>query len=165
MGSIKLDNLRNTGKVDTGYTYKDVRLDIEEANVSNLIGSDRIADKDIKVSYDVEAIMNSLNNIFKTIPGERFLVPEFGINLKPYIFRPITESIANRIGNDIVRGIERWEPRVIVDRVSVVGRPELHEYEVDIRLTIISMKRQVSFNGVLNRDSDLKIRDITRNCS
>jgi len=164
MGSLKLDNLRNVGKTELGYTYKDLHLDIEESTVSTKMTNEKIKGKDIRVDYDVDAIINSLNNIFKTIPGERFLVPTFGINLRRYLFSSVSEAIANRIGSEIVRAIELWEPRVIVDQVQVIGRPEQHEYQVTIRLTIIAIKKKVELGTTLNQDTSIKITNLNRNC-
>lgn len=164
MGSIKLDNLRNSGKAATGHTYVDLHLDIKEATVATKLTKQRLTGKDIAVDYDVDAIMNSLTNIFNTIPGERFLIPRFGANLRKYLFDPVSEAIGNAIGNEIVRAIELWEPRVTVDRVTVIGRPEPHEYEVTIIITINALKQQVAFNGILNQDTNITIRDLSRVC-
>ena len=164
MGSITLDNLKNVGKVESGHTYVDLHLDIEEATVPTSLTNDRLQGKDIKVDYDVDAIMNSLNNIFKTSPGERFLVPLFGANLRRYLFEPVSKSIATQIGSEILRAIEQWEPRVTVDRIEVIGDPENHEYEVTIIITINALKQQVTFNSIINQDADIEIANLTRVC-
>jgi phage baseplate assembly protein W len=164
MGSINLTNLEDTGKVDRGFTYVDLHLDITESTVPTTLTNDRLQGKDIEVDFDVDAIMNSLNNIFKTIPGERFLVPTFGANLLKYIFAPVSQSVATQIGNEILRAIELWEPRVTVDRIEVVGRPDAHEYDVTIVITINAFKQQTTFNSVINQDTDITIRNLTRVC-
>jgi phage baseplate assembly protein W len=164
MGSLNLDNLKNTGKVDTGYTYVDLHLDIEQATVPTKMNSDYLQGKDIKVDYDVDAIMNSLNNIFKTVPGERFLVPTFGANLRRYLFEPVSQPIANQIGSEILRAIEAWEPRVTVDRILVEGDPENHQYDVTIIITINALRQQVTFNSILNQNTDVEVRNLTRVC-
>jgi len=164
MGSLKLDNLRNAGKTESGYTYIDLHLDIEEVLVPTKFTKNKLQGKDIRVDYDVDAIINSLNNIFKTIPGERFLVPNFGCNLERYLFSSVSEAIANRIGSEIVRAIELWEPRVTVDIVQVIGRPEQHEYDVTIRLTINAIKKKIELGTMLNKDVPLMIRNLNRVC-
>lgn len=164
MGSLNLNNLKNAGKVERGYTYADLYLDIEQSSVPTTFTMDRIKGKDIKVSYDVDAIMNSLNNIFKTIPGERFLVPTFGANLRRYLFDPVSEPIASQIGSEILRAIELWEPRVTVDRINVIGDPEEHQYDVTIIITINAIKEQVTFNSIINQSSDIEMKNLTRVC-
>jgi len=164
MGSLKLDNLKTSANVETGYTYVDLDLDITQTSVPTKFTKQNINGKDIKVDYDIDAINNSLNNIFKTVPGERFLVPTFGCNLRKYLFEPVSKAIADRIGLEVVRAVELWEPRVIVDRVEVIGRPDAHEYEITIRITIIALKKQVAFNGILNQDTSLTVNNLTRVC-
>lgn len=122
MGSIVLSNLKNTVKSETGYTYTDIHLDIDE-QVYNNFGNKIPHGKDIRVSYDEEAIKNSIINIFNTVPGERFLIPEFGSNLKQYLFQPVTKFTADAIGNHVLNAIRKWEPRVLVDFVNVIGKP------------------------------------------
>lgn len=165
MGSITLNNLKNVTKTDTGYTYVDLHLDIEEATIPTSFTSERLRGKDVRVDYDIDAITNSLNNIFKTTPGERFLVPMFGIKLKRYLFSPISKPVAEQIGLEIVRAIELWEPRVTVDRVNVIGIPENNEYEVTIIITINAIKQQITFNSILNQGVDIEIANLTRVCS
>jgi len=165
MGSITLNNLKNVTKTDTGYTYVDLHLDIEEATIPTSFTSERLRGKDVRVDYDIDAVANSLNNIFKTTPGERFLVPTFGIKLKRYLFSPISKPVAEQIGLEIVRAIELWEPRVTVDRVNVIGIPENNEYEVTIIITINAIKQQITFNSILNQGVDIEIANLTRVCS
>ena len=164
MGSLNLKNLKNTGKVDTGYTYVDLHLDIETATVPTKMNSSYLHGKDIKVDYDIQAIMNSLDNIFSTVPGERFLVPTFGANLRKYLFEPVTQPIASQIGSEILRAIETWEPRVTVNQVFVEGDPENHQYDVTISITINALKQQVTVNSRLSQGVDIAIRNLTRVC-
>jgi len=42
-------------------------------------------------SVDVQAVHNSINNIFSWIPGERILNPEFGSNLHTLLYEGITK--------------------------------------------------------------------------
>lgn len=147
MASIVLNNLKNTRKSERGYTYSDLHLDIEDVNLRIAPDGTSINGRDIKSDYDVDAIINSLFNLFNTSPGERFLVPTFGTNLKAYLFEPITDMTANKIGNEIVRAIEKWEPRVTIKVVKVVGIPDQHQYDVTISLIINFIKKAISLSG------------------
>ena len=103
-------------------------------------------------------------NIFNTNPGERFLVPEFGSNLRRYLFEPITDMTAQKIGSEIVTAIETWEPRVTIDIVRVIGRPEQHEYEVTISLIINLIKEAVNITGTVDIDNQLILQNLQRDC-
>ena len=92
------------------------------------------------------------------------MVPTFGANLRRYLFDPVSKPIADQIGNEILRAIEDWEPRVTVDRITVIGDADEHQYEVTIIITINSIKQQVTFNSILNQESDIKIANLTKVC-
>ena len=181
MGSIVLSNLKNTVKSETGYTYTDIHLDIAEQLYTNN-GNKLPHGKDIKVSYDEEAIKNSLINIFNTVPGERFLIPEFGSNLKAYLFQPVTKFTADAIGESVLDSITRWEPRVIVDYVNVIGKPtgtsitkdlgnfspaiqkylktpvQDDEYIVNVIVVIPELKKKTDLEGILTAGGFSEIR-------
>ena len=134
------------------YTYVDMALDMAPKllNLDLLRGSDNF--RDIEVSYDEVAIKNSLINIFNTIPGQRFLLPLFGCNLIAYLFQPISESYARIIGDEILRAIELWEPRVTVENVDVYGDPEEHQYTITVKITIPNLKIRTNLTGILSKD-------------
>lgn len=66
---------------------------------------------------NVNAVKNSLRQIFTWLPGERIINPEFGSNLRKYLYEQITEENQERIVAEIRQCVLRWEPRVVVDRV------------------------------------------------
>ncbi len=102
---------------------------------------------DIKISYDVEAIFNSLHALFNTSPGQRLLLPEYGLDLRRLLFRPITDHTARSIGNALRDGIEKWEPRVIIEGVSIQPDPDEHTYFVSLELYIPLLKRSEQMTG------------------
>ena len=173
MGSIKFNGFQKIELEQTDYTYVDIHLDIAENNVLTQYGTVNPKGKDIKVDYDELAIKNSLKNIIATTPGERFLIPEFGTNLKQYLFSPVTQTTAKIIGDTILRSIEKWEPRVTVEHITVTGRPfgvvtsrttdryglkqksspqGEDEYVVSIIVSIPSLKQKTTFTGLLTQD-------------
>jgi phage baseplate assembly protein W len=80
------------------------------------------------------------------MPGERFLVPDFGANLIDLVFRPITDMTANIIGQRLFDSIEKYEPRVVIDNVSVVGIIDEHRYDIEIRIIIPTLSRSKVVN-------------------
>lgn len=151
MSSIIFSDLKQVDKVSTDYTFVDLHLDIEEARVRQ-DGLENLAiSNDIKVDWDERAIKNSLINIFNTIPGERFLIPRFGCNLYAYLFTQVTDFTAKIIGKTILNAIELWEPRVIVDKVEVIAKPDDHEYNITVKVIIMKLKYQTQLTGVLTQ--------------
>lgn len=139
MGSIKFKNFEKL-RTTTNHTYSDLHLDITQSEI--LVSGERnrtIKKKDIELDYDYQAILNSVMNILGTLPGERQLLPNFGCNLLGFIGLPVSTTTGDMIGDKILRAIKRWEPRVIVDYIDVVGYPDEHLYEIKITISIPSL--------------------------
>ena len=151
MGSINFTGLENRNS--SKYLYRDLMLDLEEQNVSNpnnLFQDPQVID--IDASFDEAAIKNSVKNIFNTVPGEKLLNPEFGLALKRYLFAPLSQDLAEDIGEEIVRGIERYEPRVRIDRIDVIVDYDQNEYIISLTLTIPPLNiLQKSYSGFLSQ--------------
>jgi phage baseplate assembly protein W len=147
MASITFKNLEKTSGVTSAATYTDLHLDI--------IGYPIGAPRDILVDNDLDAIRNSLSNLFSTVPGQKLLNPTYGLNLLQYLFEPVTTNTANIIGETILNGITRFEPRVTVDKVRVVGNAEANEYNITLTLRIPSFpsKDPLKLNAILSKNS------------
>ena len=88
---------------------------------------------------NVNAIRNSLHQIFTWIPGERILNPEFGSNLRKLLYEGITQFNVEQIMAEIRHCVSIWEPRVQITRVVNVGTPEDTEdnvVHIDVQYTI-----------------------------
>jgi phage baseplate assembly protein W len=119
--------------------YRDIHFDLAEKTNS---GNSLYAKKtilDIKASEDEAAIVNSIRNIFTTTPGEKILEPTFGLNLSQWLFQPLDEFTAREIGETILTGIEKYEPRVKVNNVNVDVEYDQHQYTIKLVLTIPSL--------------------------
>lgn len=143
MSSIKLTQLaKKTNLKNDSSTYVDLHLDIIQQLISNS-NTNTIhgwKKKDIDVDKDIAAIVNSVYNILSTRPGQRFLLPAFGCNLMGYIGRPVSTIIGEEIGRTIYDAIRLWEPRVKVDEVLVISKPDENEYDVNLSISIPSLK-------------------------
>ena len=76
---------------------------------------------------NVNAIRNSLDNIFSWTPGERILNPEFGTNLRKLLYEGITDFNVEQIVAEIKHAVAQWEPRVQVANIVDVSATEDHE--------------------------------------
>ena len=94
---------------------------------------------------NVQSVFNSLHNIFTWTPGERILNPEFGNNLKKYLYEGITEFTAESITAEIRRCIAEYEPRVrivSINNVSNINDTENNTIQIDIVFTIPSLSKE-----------------------
>ena len=152
MSSIVLSKLKDP-QVSETHTYKDLKLDIEENRNTGDRGLYRKANTtDIEDSRDYSAITNSIYNIFNTSPGEKILNPTFGLSLKRYLFEPLTEDVAENIGETILLGLEKWEPRVSITKILVVVNKDAYEYEITLNLAIPSLNiSNATYTGLLSK--------------
>lgn len=130
------------------FTYKDLDLDIR-------VGSDiyNRQKRDIEVYLDENAVKTSLTNMFQTKKGEKIYTPEFGFNIYKYVFEPVSSFRAKLIGEEILREIETYEPRVRVEKVYVEPLFDDHQYNITLILKIpIVSNKEFSFSGILNRE-------------
>ena len=64
-------------------------------------------------------VRQSLHILLSTAVGERILEPKYGCNLRRFLFEPLDTTLRTYI-KDVVRdAILYFEPRVVLERVSV----------------------------------------------
>lgn len=71
--------------------------------------------------------------VLATHPGERPFRPEFGCPLRSHMFAGTSEPERAAIAGDVRASLTRWEPRVLVEDVTVYPHPE------DPRLLLIDI--------------------------
>jgi phage baseplate assembly protein W len=141
MPSISFTGLQKSVLTANSYIYSDLHLDL--ANPIN---------KDLTLDYDEAAIKNSINSLFNTLPGQNLLNPEYGLNLAQYLFEPVSQSVGNRIGKDILRGIISYEPRVTVKNINIQLNPDEQTYYIELNIVMPYLNDStIKIPGVLSR--------------
>ena len=127
---------------ELGFKYKDLAMPIKR-DINNY---------DFKANIDVDAIRGSFRNIFDWNPGERIINPTFGNPILEFIYEPINDNTASRIGNAINSAIERWEPRVEIISTIINPDEDANSYHIEIQYNIktIELNPQV-YTMVLSR--------------
>ena len=120
-------------------TYTDLEIDLKVDYTKTSPLNNFKEQKDIVADYDVNAIKNSIFNIFTTIPGQKLLNPIFGLNLLQFLFTGITPSNAKLLGDTILQGIIKFEPRVVVDKINVIQDVENQQYLIGLVLSVPSL--------------------------
>ncbi len=140
---------------ESRVTYTDIYFDLAENSIpdSKTLFSE-VTKTDLRTSSDEGAVLNSIRNIFQTTPGEKILNPTFGINLTQWLFEPANEFIAREIGEAIVNGIERYEPRVVVNNVSVVADMEKNQYRIKLALLLPQLNISREYPAILGPGFD-----------
>lgn len=136
--------------------YTDLHLDLSLSKNIGL-GIDTVPSSDLLVDNDIDAIKNSIKNIFTTKKGEKVLNPEFGCSLDQYLFEPITEVYAQLIGNDILTGIQRFEPRVEITNITVIPVYDQNLYYITCYYTLLQIQKQSTINLIAQLGGEILV--------
>lgn len=136
--AIKIKALEEVASeyVSKQYVYKDLFFDISRTTIQSPGFKLPVPGTDIKADYDIDAIINSLTNLFNTLPGQRFLFPEYGLDLYQFLFEPATETNGEIIGEKIFKGIQTYESRVNPKVIRVKVEPDSNQYTITIAIEI-----------------------------
>ena len=158
MISLKLTNIAPSkgeeASLEKGFLYKDVLLDFEDGYTYNNQLNTKAKLNDIVALFDISAVENSIRTCFLTSPGQKILSPQYGIDLRRYLFEPITIDTAFFIRNDILNNLQRFEPRVVLRGVIVEPEPDNNQYNITLQIDVpslniygVSLKNALNSNG------------------
>ena len=140
--------------IKQNFIYKDLKLDISTSISSSKALYSQTTLQDIQGIYDVEAVKNSIATCFLTSPGQKLLSPNYGLDIRRYLFEPITNDTAYFIRDDIVNNLTKFEPRITLLNVSVLPNIDQQEYDIIMQIDIpslnvygVSLKNKLNSNG------------------
>ena len=70
-------------------------------------------------AIDIDIVKADMLQLLLTNPGERVMLPDFGIPLRELIFEPNDFVLQQKAKNMIANGIAKWEPRIIINEIVV----------------------------------------------
>lgn len=85
-----------------------------------------------------ESIKSNLVNWFLTNQGERPLNPNFGGNLRQFLFQQISEDTLEFLEEDIQSQLSTAFPSVIVDSLEVTTNPDYNSITVVLKYSVES---------------------------
>jgi len=101
---------------------------------------------------NVNAIKQSIENIFSTSPGQRFFNPEFGVDLTQFLFELVDDVTTLNIESLIRSAVSRWDQRVVFDatRSAITPDPDNNQYILSLYYTIPMIGNQLfHYTGVV----------------
>ena len=104
---------------------------------------------DLTTISDSRAINNSIKNLILINPNEVPFQRDIGSGVSQLLFEMCDEFTAELLEEEIRRTIEYNEPRVELDYVQVVARPENNEFYVTVKYKIIGTEQIFTFNQIL----------------
>lgn len=106
---------------------------------------------DVKRDTDVNAILNSLENIIGTEQGSRRMLQKFGGNIRGLLFEPMDDMTSRMIGQKVVDSINYWEDRININGLDIEPIYKMNVYRCRLRFTIKGSDTIQEIDFVLSR--------------
>lgn len=100
-----------------------------------------------------ESVRQSIKIILQTSPGERIMRPAFGGGLQTMLHEQNTLTTRRRIQDLIRESLERWEKRIVLDRVDVW---EVEDHPTAVRVEIAYRLRRANTPQQMGITMDLQ---------
>lgn len=105
----------------------------------------------LQLALDYQAVVSSIDNILRTFPGERVMLPTFGSDIGNILFANIDDMLADQISDEIKIAINTWDPRVQVIAVDITPNPDYHFLSVKVSFKILGIDAVYNYQGSLFR--------------
>jgi phage baseplate assembly protein W len=101
------------------------------------------ADGRMAWSSGSQNVRESIRIILGTDRGERVMLPAFGAGLRTFLYEPNIPATHRLIEDRVAKALQRWEPRVRVDRIQVAADPaDPQQANVTITYTLVATGEQ-----------------------
>lgn len=105
--------------------------------------------KDIYKKEDVSAVQQAMKTLLLTNRFERPFMPNFGSNIRAQLFEMLDTSVAQKVREDIIFAIQKYEPRAIIKELGVTPLYNTNELRVSMVYQIKNSRETVQFTGVI----------------
>lgn len=78
----------------------------------------------IQTVQHAQKVKDAILILLGTQHGQRVMRPTFGCNLRSLVFAPNSAATANLARHYVEEGLRIWEPRIILDEVTVANQHE-----------------------------------------
>jgi phage baseplate assembly protein W len=106
---------------------------------------------DVARLYDENAIKRSVRNLLQTNNFERPFHSEIGSQIRALLFEPASPILNTMLKRVITDTISTFEPRVVVNSVTVSSNADNNSLNVTLVFTIVNTVNPVTMNVVLQR--------------
>lgn len=76
-------------------------------------------------SSDLELVKSSLRQLLSTFPGERVMLPNYGLDLRQYLFEPLDATLFGEIKDKIITSINKYLPQVEIIKLQIISLDEI----------------------------------------
>lgn len=132
MATVTTDIVRDFKDLDLNFTIHPVK-------------------KDINKTIGPMAVVSSIKNLILTNYYERPFQPQIGSNVRGLLFENLDSITATVIKNEIVRTIQNYEPRVVVNDINVTADYDNNGFKVYLEFSIVNQTSPITINFFLER--------------
>jgi phage baseplate assembly protein W len=72
----------------------------------------------------IDQIKSDILALLLTNQGERVMLPNFGADLRRFLFEPADAIVAEEIRGLIADQLRLWEPRVVIEDIDIIVDPD-----------------------------------------
>jgi hypothetical protein len=110
-------------------SFKDINITFKKHPVTD----------DLVVSKDASAIKQAIVNLLLTNTGERLMNPEYGSDIRSYLFEPLDYGTSISIKKNIVYTINTFEPRIQIMSLTCNPNYDSNGFDVEMTYKIIGL--------------------------
>ena len=110
----------------TKLSFKDINITFKKHPVTN----------DLVVSKDASAIKQAIVNLLLTNKGEKLFNPEYGSDIRSYLFEPLDYATASQVSSNIRYTIGEWEPRIGVKSIEAIPNYDDNGFDIHLEYEI-----------------------------
>ncbi|MAD25798.1 MAG: hypothetical protein CMO44_16685 [Verrucomicrobiales bacterium] len=107
----------------SNLTFRDVNITFKKHPVTD----------DVVVSKDNAAIKQAIVNLVLTNKGERLFNPDYGSDIRSFLFEPLDYAVAGIIKRNMQLSLAKYEPRIAVTSISCI--PNFEDNGLDVEMT------------------------------
>jgi len=123
-------------------SFKDININFKKHPVTD----------DLVVSRDASAIKQAIVNLLLTNKGERPFNPDYGSDIRSYLFEPLDYGTAAQVEMSITGTLSEFEPRINVLSIETYPNYDNNSFDVDMTYVIVgSDDPPTAVQLVLNR--------------
>ena len=108
-------------------SFKDININFKKHPVTN----------DLVVSRDASAIKQAIVNLLLTNKGERPFKPDYGSDIRSYLFEPLDYGTAAQIELGITSTIAQFEPRIEILNLKASPNYDSNGFDVEMVYQVI----------------------------
>lgn len=104
---------------------------------------------DFREIYDVNVIVNSINNILNIPKGSYICDPNYGVGLEKFLFEPADDITRQNILMEVKNAISNYEKRANI-QTDVYFFSNKNGFQVRIKVTMDGASKEIKVNIVEN---------------